>query len=70
MCDSSGPLAMHTAYRSIAGTWDYSVGDMIHMPDSCEVHETEKSPVFTGLLDATGTPLYRIPPTVKLGFHT
>ena len=57
-------------YRPIAGTWDYSVGDMILMPDSCTVHESEKTPVPTGLLDPNGTPLYRIPPTVKIGFHT
>jgi hypothetical protein len=57
-------------YRPIAGTWDSDMEGMIHMPDSCEVHETDKAPQFTGLLDASGTRLYRIPPSVKFGFHT
>jgi hypothetical protein len=54
----------------MAGTWDSDLGCEIHMPDSCTVHEGESMPQFSGLLDANGTPLYRIPPTVKLGFHT
>ncbi len=56
-------------YRPIAGSWDSDLGCDIHMPDSCEVHETDKMPQYTGLLDASGTRLYRIPPTVKVGFH-
>lgn len=61
---------MAIRYRAIAGTWDYVLEDMIHMPDSCTVHESDKAPITTGLFDSHGTPLYRIPPTVKIGFHT
>lgn len=57
-------------YRAIAGSWDSELGYAIHMPDSCEVYESEKGPQPTGLLDAGGTPLYRVVPMVKLGFHT
>lgn len=32
------------------------------------VMEQDKQPVKTGLLDATGVPLYRVPDTVKFGF--
>ena len=56
-------------YRAISGTWDYELGDMIHMPETLEVHESDKTPQPTGLLDANGTPLYRIPPTVRFGFQ-
>ncbi len=56
-------------YRAIASTWDSELGCNIHMPDSCEIHESDKAPKRTGLLDASGTPLYRIPPTVRIGFH-
>ena len=55
--------------RLRASYYDYSVGDNVLMPDSCTVMETDKSPFETGLLDATGTPLYRVPETVKIGFH-
>jgi hypothetical protein len=33
------------------------------------VHEQDKAPVNTGLLDALGRPLYRVPETVPMGFH-
>lgn len=35
---------------------------------SCQVVETCPSPVRTGLLDANGVPLYRVPERVPLGF--
>jgi len=34
--------------------------------DVCQ--EMDKSPVKTGLLDASGVPLYRMPETVPFGF--
>jgi hypothetical protein len=55
--------------RYTAGVWDYDIGDMIHMPDSVTVHEQDKGPVFTGLYDSQGVPLYRHQPTVRIGFH-
>ena len=42
------------------GTWQAS---------GMTVIETEKQPIKTGLLDAHGTPLYRVSETVPLGFH-
>lgn len=32
------------------------------------VHEQERAPVKTGLFDANGTPIYRVPDTQPLGF--
>ena len=52
-----------------SGYYDYSVGDHVLMPDSCTVVEMDKSPIETGLLNAEGHRLYRVPETVKLGFH-
>ena len=56
-------------YRPIATTWDSDISAMIHMRDSVEVHQTDNGPQPTGILDANGTPLYRITPTVRFGFH-
>lgn len=36
---------------------------------TCEVFEADRTPHGTGLLDASGTPLYRIVDTVRLGFQ-
>lgn len=33
------------------------------------VIDGDRAPVKTGLLDASGTPLYRVDDTVPLGFH-
>ncbi len=52
-----------------ASYYDYSVGDHVLMPDSCTVMEMDKSPIETGLFDASGNALYRVPETVKIGFH-
>ncbi len=53
----------------VPSTWDHDIGDMIHMPGSVTVHESDKHPVFSGLFDQHGKPLYRHPPTVRIGFH-
>jgi hypothetical protein len=52
-----------------AAYWDDAVGGYVYAPTSVQVFESDKSPVCVGLLDANGVPLYRIPETVKLGFH-
>jgi hypothetical protein len=54
---------------SRSGYYDYSVGDHVLMPDSCTVVEIDKSPIETGLLDANGHRLFRLPETVEIGFH-
>jgi hypothetical protein len=51
-----------------ASYYDGGLG-LIHMPDSCTVMVEEKSPEYTGLRDANGCKLYRMPDTVKIGFH-
>ncbi len=61
--------ATYSAIPSKAAYWDDSVGAYVYAPASVQVFEADKSPICTGLLDAQGTPLYRIPETVKLGFH-
>lgn len=38
-----------------------------HLP-SLTVYETEERPIDTGLLDATGTKLYRVRDRIKMGF--
>ncbi len=48
--------------------WDGTIG-MIHMPDSVTVMEQEMGPQHTGLLDAHGRPLYRVPERLPMGFH-
>lgn len=42
-----------------------------HTPEdrpSCTVYEAEDAPIDTGLLDANGTPLYRLPERRRIGF--
>lgn len=42
-----------------------------HTPESqptCTVHETDKRPIETGLVDALGVPLYRTHDAIPLGF--
>ena len=51
-----------------ASYYDGGLG-LIHMPGSCEVMVQDKSPEYTGLCDADGNRLYRVPETVKIGFH-
>jgi hypothetical protein len=51
-----------------ASYYDGNLG-LVLMPDSCTVMVEEKSPEFTGLCDANGSKLYRLPETVKIGFH-
>ena len=71
-------MTNHTRYVTRAG--NASTGDiqasyydgglgMIHMPGSCDVTVVDKSPEWTGLCDANGCNLYRVPETVKIGFH-
>ena len=55
-------------YVAIPNAW----ASETHVPDhrpSCEVFETDTTPVATGLLDADGTPLYRLQDRVALGFY-
>lgn len=35
---------------------------------NCMVHEADKSPEAIGVLDATGTPIYRVRDAIKMGF--
>lgn len=37
-------------------------------PLTCEVFETEKEPIKTGLITADGTPIYRMPTVHPIGF--
>ncbi len=39
------------------------------MADSCTVSVEDRFPEDTGLFDANGDRLYRLPETVKIGFH-
>jgi hypothetical protein len=48
--------------------YDGGVG-MILMDSSCTVMVEEKCPEYTGLRDAEGRRLYRMPETVPIGFH-
>ena len=36
---------------------------------TCHVVESDPTPVKTGLLDHTGTPIYHVPERVPIGFH-
>jgi hypothetical protein len=36
---------------------------------TCEVHEADKSPTWTGLLDQHGNKIYRHPQRIRMGFH-
>lgn len=47
------------------GTWSWTDST----PRTATVHEMDSAPVKTGLLDALGRPIYRIPQRVPLGFH-
>ena len=51
------------ARRPKAGDWD---DDQV-VVTSITVHESDHSPVETGLLDAHGTPLYRVNERPKMG---
>jgi hypothetical protein len=51
-----------------ASYYDGGLG-LIHMPESCTVTVEDKAPEYTGLHDAEGRPLYRVPETVRVGFH-
>ncbi len=62
-------MAKAPSTRPQGGYYDYSVGDHVLMPESCTVMEADKSPMETGLLDASGNWLYRVQETVKIGFQ-
>lgn len=52
-------------YRAIKDTWlDERTGLVADT-----LVETDKTPVKTGLVDANGIPLYRMPENVSLGFQ-
>lgn len=36
---------------------------------TCVVHEDDPAPKPTGLVDASGTPLYRLSERIPIGFH-
>lgn len=50
-------------YVAIHSVWD---GAQLILGET--VHEQDKPPIKTGLLDAKGIPLYRVPDTQPLGF--
>jgi hypothetical protein len=50
--------------RPRAGDWE----DQPPIGAATTVYETEVSPVKTGLLDASGIPLYRVSDRIKMGF--
>lgn len=47
----------------------YDEGDYSTERQSFTVHDEDAAPVATGLYDANGVPLYRLPDRVPLGFH-
>jgi hypothetical protein len=47
--------------------WAYDLDDEVHMHEAL-VTEQERGPVKTGLLDASGQPLYRMPDALPIGF--
>jgi hypothetical protein len=46
-----------------------SASDVPETRPSCDVYESDPTPTYSGLLNAAGERLYRIPEKVKLGFH-
>lgn len=52
-------------YKPLAW-WDMETHEQ---PPSMTVHCDDETPVRTGILDASGTPLYRWPDRVPIGFH-
>jgi hypothetical protein len=53
--------------RQAPRAWDSATTAWQERP-SATVWEQEKTPHATGLLDAAGVPLYRVPETVPMGF--
>jgi hypothetical protein len=53
-------------YVTRAGLTDYQIEGSA---TADHVFEADRTPIATGLLDANGVPLYRVPETVPLGFH-
>lgn len=47
--------------------WAYDLGEEVHMHEAL-VTERDHAPVKTGLLDASGCPLYRMPDVLPIGF--
>ena len=47
--------------------WAYDLGEEVHMPEPA-LFEPERTPINTGLLDAGGRALYRMPEEFRLGF--
>jgi hypothetical protein len=48
--------------------WDSETHSWAERP-TCQVVEADPTPQATGLLDASGTPLYRLPNRVPMGFQ-
>jgi len=38
-------------------------------PSTMTIHEEDRAPVRTGVLDASGQMIFRMPDTVQCGFH-
>ena len=58
-----------TKYVAISRSWRSEDTEGWQDRPTVQVVESESAPIKTGLLDANGTPLYRIQDRVPLGFH-
>lgn len=57
-------MPVYRAIRTSAGPWDDDPNVLAQ-----QIVEVERAPVKTGLLDAAGTPIYRMPGERVIGFR-
>lgn len=57
-----------TEYRAIQGYYPWYPPETENTP-TMTVHDTERQPIDTGLVDAHGVPLFRMPDHRPMGFQ-
>lgn len=62
------PRYVAIARKPKASYFDGDLGCEIHAPEHLTIYEAEDAPRDTGLLDANGTPLYRMSDRQPIGF--
>jgi hypothetical protein len=57
-----------TRYVTKSARWSYALDDDVLLPETMTVIEEDAGPKYTGLLDASGNPIYRVPDDKVFGF--